>query len=423
MRHEVAYLGHIITDEGVKPNPEKVQIIQDFPTPTNVKEVKPFLGLVGYYRKFIRDLARKTKPLTSLLKKNATFDWATEQQESFDQLRGELLTEPILQYPDFSREFILTTDASQFAVGAVLSQGEIGKDLPIAFASRTLNDSETRYSTTERELLAIIWSTNVFRPYLYGRHFKIVTDHRPLTWLFNVKDSGSKLVRWRLKIEEYDCEIVYKPGREIGHTPREESVQKYCSRTLSGSTVNTANNESSTYINAVFVDSYQTASNLIVTQNPLSSTVPYFCRIVEEHATTLWLFSSLNRLNFDDPEDDVAIKLIQINSWDYGTVQPESLSDLIKIYEEMNHLGISSDKIILTCYDGARASGLFAALCFLIDRIKLEQICDVPLAVSTVRQSRKQFVTDMSQFSFLYKCPLEYVHKFDFYSNFDRSNR
>ncbi|GJQ80775.1 hypothetical protein Trydic_g10464, partial [Trypoxylus dichotomus] len=242
-----------------------------------------------------------------------------------------------------------------------------------------------------------------------------------------------------------------------------------------------ASKESSAYINAVFIDSYQIASKFIATQNPLSSTVPDFWRMVEEHhATTI---VSLNRLNFDDPcsdvigilvnhtfkgtiitfypmadsyiieplpylevkyinkevkghyevfdlamtrldfqEDDVAIKVIQINSWDYGTVQPENPSDLIKIYEEMNHLGISSDKIILTCYDGARASGLFAALCFLIDRIKLEQICDVSLAVSTVRQSRKQFVTEMSHFSFLYKCALEYVHKFDFYANFDRSN-
>ncbi|GJQ83508.1 hypothetical protein Trydic_g18392, partial [Trypoxylus dichotomus] len=146
--------------------------------------------------------------------------------------------------------------------------------------------------------------------------------------------------------------------------------------------------------------------------------VKYINKEVKGHYEVFDL--AMTRLDFQ--EDDVAIKVIQINSWDYGTVQPENPSDLIKIYEEMNHLGISSDKIILTCYDGARASGLFAALCFLIDRIKLEQICDVSLAVSTVRQSRKQFVTDMSHFSFLYKCALEYVRKFDFYANFDRSN-
>lgn len=132
MRQEVTYLGHIIRNEGVKPNPEKNHIIHNFPTPTNAKEIKSFLGLVGYHRKFIKDFAHKTKPLTLLLKKNINFDRSTQQQESFNQLRGELLSEPILQYPDFSREFILTTDVSQVALGAVLSQGEIGKDLPIA---------------------------------------------------------------------------------------------------------------------------------------------------------------------------------------------------------------------------------------------------------------------------------------------------
>ena len=199
MRQEVAYLGHVISDRGVQPNPDKINAIAKFPAPKNQKDIKVFLGLIGYYRRFIKDFAKMAKPLTLLLKKDMPFEWTSEQAKSFDAFRQILTTRPILQYPDFSQEFILTTDASNYAIGSVLSQGLIGKDLPIAYASRTLNKSEQNYSTTEKELLAIVWSVKHFRPYLYGRGFTIVTDHKPLTWLFNCKDPGTRLIRWRLK--------------------------------------------------------------------------------------------------------------------------------------------------------------------------------------------------------------------------------
>jgi len=118
-----------------------------------------------------------------------------------------------LTYPDWNKPFILTTDASNEAIGAILSQGIISKDKPLTFVSRTLNKAETRYSTTEKELLAIVWATKHFRQYLYGRKFKIVTDHKPLIWLMNVKDPNSRLMRWRLKLEEFDYETVYKSGK------------------------------------------------------------------------------------------------------------------------------------------------------------------------------------------------------------------
>ena len=117
-----------------------------------------------------------------------------------------------MRYPDYSREFILTTDASNEGVGAVLSQGEIGKELPIAFASRSLNKAGRNYSTAEKEILAIVWEVRYFRPYLYGTKFTVVTDHKPLTWIMSVKDPGSRLLRWRIKLEEYDYEIVFKKG-------------------------------------------------------------------------------------------------------------------------------------------------------------------------------------------------------------------
>ncbi|KAL0880701.1 hypothetical protein ABMA27_001917 [Loxostege sticticalis] len=213
LRREVCYLGHIITEQGVKPNPEKVKAVTAFPIPKTPKDIKSFLGLVSYYRRFIPDFSKVAKALTSLLKKDTPFIWQNQQQLAFDTLKHKLTTAPLLIYPDFSKPFILTCDASNHAVGAVLSQGDVGKDQPIAFASRTLNKSECNYSTTEKELLSILYGCKTFRPYLYGRKFLIITDHRPLKWLFNHKDPSSKLQRWRLKLEEYDYEITYRKGK------------------------------------------------------------------------------------------------------------------------------------------------------------------------------------------------------------------
>jgi hypothetical protein len=193
LRKEVTYLGYKITDEGVKPDPQKVACVKDFPIPKNVKEVKSFLGLSGYYRRFIKNYGQVAKPLTSLLKKDAPYIWNDLCQHSFELLKELLITAPILQYPDFSKPFNLTCDASNFAIGCVLSQGPIGNDLPIAFASRTLNKAEINYNTTEKELTSIVWGIKLFRPYLFGQHFNIVTDHRALVWLFNIKDPGSRV--------------------------------------------------------------------------------------------------------------------------------------------------------------------------------------------------------------------------------------
>jgi len=170
------------------------------------------LGLCGYYRRFIPNFSKISKPLTELLKKSAPFEWNQRTEDAFVTLKELLTTEPLLQYTDFTKPFVLTTDASIEALGAVLSQGPIGQDLPIAYASRTLNNAERNYSTTEKLLLAIVWACKQYRPYLYGKKFTIVNEHKPLTWIFNVKDPSSRLLRWRLKLEEYDYQIVYKPG-------------------------------------------------------------------------------------------------------------------------------------------------------------------------------------------------------------------
>lgn len=213
LRKEVAYLGHVISQEGVKPDPKKVEAVLHFPRPKNSKNIKQFLGLAGYYRRFLNDFSKIAKPLTTLLKKDEPFVWQEEQEKAFITLRDNLCTEPLLQHPDFTKPFVLTTDASGYAVGGILSQGNIGKDKPIAYASRLLNKAEQNYSTIEKELLAIVYCVHHFRPYLYGNKFTLVTDHKPLVWLHNVKDPTSRLIRWRLKLAEYDYTVTYKAGK------------------------------------------------------------------------------------------------------------------------------------------------------------------------------------------------------------------
>jgi Reverse transcriptase (RNA-dependent DNA polymerase). len=185
---EIGYLGHLISEEGIKPDPRKIAAVSQFPQPKGRKNVKQFLGLAGYYRRFIPDFAYIAKPLNALLKKNVTFVWTDEIEEAFRKLKEVLCSEPLLHYPDFSKPFVVTTDASEFAVGAVLSQGTIGNDPPIAYASRALVSAELNYTTTEKELLAIIYAIKQFRPYIFGQKFTLVTDHRPLVWLCQLKD-------------------------------------------------------------------------------------------------------------------------------------------------------------------------------------------------------------------------------------------
>lgn len=214
LKRETEFLGHIVTPNGIKTNPKKVECVKNFPIPKNTKQIKQFLGLTGYYRKFIKDYSLIAKPMTRYLKKDTKINVSDpEYEKSFNTLKTLLIHDPILAYPDFTKQFTLTTDASNFALGAILSQD----NHPICYASRTLNAHEINYSTIEKELLAIIWATKYFRPYLFGRKFIIETDHKPLTWLFSIKEPNSKLVRWRLKLSEFDYEIKYKKGIKNGN--------------------------------------------------------------------------------------------------------------------------------------------------------------------------------------------------------------
>jgi len=210
LKKEAEFLGHIITPEGIKPNPTKIDAILKFPIPKTHKQIKSFLGMIGFYRKFINNLAKISKPLTLCLKKGRKVIHDEEFVKPFELCKIILCNESILSRLDFSKTFTVVTDASKFALGAVLTQNQ----KPICYASRTLNPAEINYSTTEKELLAIVWAVRYFRPYLFGRHFKIKTDHKPLKWLANLKEPNSKLVRWKLLLSEYDFEIDYIKGKD-----------------------------------------------------------------------------------------------------------------------------------------------------------------------------------------------------------------
>jgi len=147
-------LGYIISENAILSDPAKLSAVKNFSTPKKVKDVQSFIGLAEYYRKFIKNFSKIAKPLTTLTKKDSKFNWNTEQQNAFDSLKEKLTSAPVLNYRDFTRQFLITTDASDYAIGAVLSQGPVSQDRLIAYASRILNKAEQNYNTMEKELLA-----------------------------------------------------------------------------------------------------------------------------------------------------------------------------------------------------------------------------------------------------------------------------
>lgn len=213
LKRQILYLGHVISAEGMLPDPEKIRVIERYPTPECADDVKRFVAFSNYYRKFIRNFGEIVLPLNKLCRKNVKFEWTPECNNAFERLKKLLSNPPVLDYPDFSskNEFILQTDSSGFAIGSVLCNGN---EKPIAFASRGLNKAELNYATIEKELLAIVWSIKYFRPYLYGKRFVIRTDHKPLLYLFNMTNPSSRLTKFRLLLEEYDFKVEYVRGRD-----------------------------------------------------------------------------------------------------------------------------------------------------------------------------------------------------------------
>lgn len=213
-KSSVGFLGHICTEDGLKPDPRKIAAVEKYPRPNDKDSVRRFVAFANYYRKFVRDFAKIARPLTQLTRKNVDFIWSHECEEAFQTLRKCLLTTPILKYPNFEKPFKIIVDASDFACGGVLTQQYDGIDMPITYISRSFKKGELNKPPIEKELLAVHFAVTQLRPYIYGRHFVVNSDHKPLIYLYNLKNPSSRLSRLRLDLEEYDFEIQYIKGKD-----------------------------------------------------------------------------------------------------------------------------------------------------------------------------------------------------------------
>ncbi|GBM07567.1 Retrovirus-related Pol polyprotein from transposon 17.6 [Araneus ventricosus] len=209
----VKYLVLWITSRGIEVDPDKLSAVQKIPPPRNVKQVQSFLQTCSWYRKFIPNFSEIARPLSNLTKKKTVWTWTESEQNAFTTLKNCLVSPPILSQADFTKPFVLRTDASSYALGAVLLQGADMEEHPIKYASRLLNSAERNYSTTEREALAVVWALNKFRGYIEGSKITVASDHQPLKCLMKLKSPSGRLARWALQLQSFDLNLEYIPGK------------------------------------------------------------------------------------------------------------------------------------------------------------------------------------------------------------------
>ena len=228
MVQEGIVLGHKISAKGIEVDKAKIEVIEKLPPPNSVRGIRSFLGHAGFYRRFIKDFSKIVKPMCELLAKDTPFSFNKDCLEAFTQLKKELISAPIVTAPDWALPFELMCDASDFAMGAVLGQRKDRKLHVIYYASRVLNDNQRNYSTTEKEMLAVVFALEKFRSYLIGSHVIIYIDHAALRYLLSKKDAKPRLIRWVLLLQEFDLEIRDKRGSEnsvADHLSRLEHIE------------------------------------------------------------------------------------------------------------------------------------------------------------------------------------------------------
>lgn len=211
----ITYLGFVIDRQGIRTDPEKISAMVNYPRPKTATEVKRFVGLCSWYRRFINNFSGLMSPINALLKgrrKKQPIEWTNKAEDAFIKIKNALVSAPILCPPDFRMNFTIQTDASDVAIGGILTQEKDGEDRIIAYASRSLSRNEVNYSILERELLAIIFCIEKFRGYVEGTKFKVLTDHASLTWLNQLKSTSGRLARWQVKLQQYSFDLMYKKG-------------------------------------------------------------------------------------------------------------------------------------------------------------------------------------------------------------------
>ncbi|KAI5348573.1 hypothetical protein L3X38_001460 [Prunus dulcis] len=214
MVQEGIVLGHKISARGIEVDRAKIETIEKLPPPSTVKGIRSFLGHAGFYRRFIKDFSKITKPLCKLLLKDSEFNFDSDCLEAFNLLKTKLTTAPVIMAPDWELPFEIMCDASDYAIGAVLGQRKNKLLHVIHYASRTLNDAQLNYATTEKELLAVVFALDKFRSYLLGAKVIVYTDHAALKFLLAKKEAKPRLIRWVLLLQEFDIEIRDKKGSE-----------------------------------------------------------------------------------------------------------------------------------------------------------------------------------------------------------------
>jgi transposase InsO family protein len=228
-KKELRYLGYVLDEQGLRTDPDKVSVVVNFPAPRTLKELRRFIGMCGWYRRFIGDFATPIAPMSELLKtKNnqdqtsthpklpQKFIWTKEADEAFRKAKEVLVSAPVLVNPNYEKPFVIHADASDIGVGGVLSQEQPeGGEKPCAYFSAKLSGAERKYTTTEKECLGVLLSIENFRPYVEGTKFTVVTDHSALLWLLKMKTPPSpRLARWILRLQGFDFEVIHRKGKE-----------------------------------------------------------------------------------------------------------------------------------------------------------------------------------------------------------------
>uniref|UniRef100_A0A158P4Y1 RNA-directed DNA polymerase n=1 Tax=Tetranychus urticae TaxID=32264 RepID=A0A158P4Y1_TETUR len=213
-KQKILYLGHIVSEQGQEVDPEKIQKVQQFPTPRTVRDIKSFVALCSYYRRFIKDFALIARPLTNLTRKDLPFEWGPAQENAFNELKTKLTTPPVLAHYDPNKQTQLRVDASGYGLGAILLQKSDNGWHPIAFASRILRGAELNYPISDKECLAIVWAVQKFRVYLEGIKFEVVTDHCALCHIHSKKNLPARLQRYAMALQSFDFTVTYKSGKK-----------------------------------------------------------------------------------------------------------------------------------------------------------------------------------------------------------------
>ena len=371
----VKFLGHIVSERGIQTDPDKISAVRNWTQPKNAKQVKSFLGLASYYRRFVKRFAEIARPLHKICEKNAKFLWTSECKDAFDELKEALTTSPVLAYPKPDLPFVLDTDASNYALGAVLSQQVDGKEHVIAYMSKALNKHEVAYCVTRKELLAVIVALKSFHCYLYGQEILLRTDNAAVSWMRSLKNPTGQVARWLELLGTYNITVTHRPGYQhrnadalsrnpckackhqndqtdpsdapdndaIGHTGNELHV-----RAITETTVEEGNKETSSFcgITEEGVRAQQLADgniSLLLTTKESMQNRPEWEDISSgtSHLKTLWrqwdrlrvADGILYRVWFSDTDDEI-LQLI---------VPSTMRSDVLKHYHDIptaGHLGV-----------------------------------------------------------------------------------